>query len=137
AYYTFDDGTPWVTTGELRERGIANTAKHVTAQALRDYPALAVFQPGTILVAMYGATVGRLGVLDVAATTNQACCAIWGEGELDQGFLLWWLRAFRSELVQVAYGSGQPNISQETIRSLRVPAPSLREQRAIAVELDE
>ncbi len=134
-YYTSAEGAPWVTTSELREVGIFDSTKHVTSEALRDYSALTLFLPGTVLVAMYGATVGRIGILRVAAATNQACCAIWGDGELDQDFMFWWLRAFRSELVQMAYGSGQPNISQETIRSLRIPAPNVARQQAVAGEV--
>jgi type I restriction enzyme S subunit len=133
SYYSDDEGTPWVTTAELREVEIVTTLRKVTAEALRDYSALKVFSPGTLLIAMYGATVGRLAILGTFATVNQACCAISGDGDLDQRFLFWWLRAFRSDLVEMAYGAGQPNISQETVRSLRIPAPSLGQQQEIAL----
>jgi restriction endonuclease S subunit len=126
-----------VTTAELRETVITETAKCVTAVALREHSALKVFPPGTVLVAMYGATVGRVGVLGVPAATNQACCAITGDGDLSRSFLYWWLRIHRSGLLEMAYGSGQPNISQDTIRSLRVPAPDLPTQEAIAQELSD
>jgi type I restriction enzyme S subunit len=134
-YYAERDGVPWVTTTELREAPIIETTKYVTARALRDYSSLRIFPPGTLLIAMYGATIGRLGMLSVEATVNQACCAISGDGELDQNFLYWWLRTFRSNIVTMAQGAGQPNISQEVIRSLRVPAPLLEEQRQIANSL--
>lgn len=133
----FDDGeVAWVTTAELRETLITRTSQHVSAKALRDLSALRVFPPGAVLIAMYGATIGRLGVLGIPAATNQACCAIYGEGDLDQRFLYWWLWAHRDDLVRQAKGAGQPNISQETIRSLRIPAPPIAEQVEIAKGLD-
>ena len=135
SYYTKDGGVPWVTTAELRERDITSTSRQITTEALQDYSALRVFPSGTLLIAMYGATVGRLGILRISATVNQACCAIAPGGHLDQGFLYWWMRTFRSDLVDLAYGAGQPNISQETIRSLRIPAPAIDEQREIARSL--
>jgi type I restriction enzyme S subunit len=135
-YYS-EEGVPWVTTAELRETVITGSAKCVTEVALREHSALKVFPPGTVLVAMYGATVGRVGVLGVHAAMNQACCAVTGDGLLSRSFLYWWLRLHRSDLLEMAYGSGQPNISQDTIRSLRVPAPDLPTQEAIARKLSE
>lgn len=132
AYYDSERGVPWVTTTDLRESVITDSSKYVTTAAFRDHSALKVFPAGTTLVAMYGATVGRLGVLGVPAATNQACCAVFGSGGLDQRFLYWWLWVNRKHLVSMAYGAGQPNISQEVIRGLRVPAPDVAEQAVIA-----
>ena len=129
-------GIPWITTSELRETTILDASRRVTSDAFRDYSALKVFAPGTILIAMYGATVGRLGVLGAQAATNQACCAVYGEGALDQRFLYWWLWANRGNLISLAYGSGQPNISQDIVRGLRVPAPEVSEQLRIADRID-
>ena len=134
-YYS-EDGVAWVTTTELRESEILSTTRAVTELALRDYSALKVFPAGTVLVAMYGATVGRVGTLGIPATTNQACCAIYEGSELNLRFLYWWLVLNRQHLLDLAYGAGQPNISQETVRSLRVPAPELHEQQTIAETLD-
>lgn len=131
AFYD-EGGVPWVTTTELREQRIIQTQRTVTQLALSEYSALRVAPPGAVLIAMYGATIGRLGVLGIWAAMNQACCAVHGDGPLDQGFLYWWLFAFREEIVGEAKGAGQPNISQETVRSLRVPAPALPEQQLIA-----
>ncbi|MYB43583.1 MAG: restriction endonuclease subunit S [Acidimicrobiia bacterium] len=135
-YYNDSTGVPWITTSELRETRIVDSDKRVTNAAFEDYSALKVFPAGTILVAMYGATVGRLGILGIPAATNQACCAVYGSGTLDQQFLYWWLWANRGPLVSMAYGSGQPNISQELIRGLRIPAPDLEEQRRIADNIE-
>ncbi len=68
----FEGDIPWVTTSELRERIITDTEKKLTSQALAEHSALKIYQPDTLLFAMYGATIGRLGILGVAACVNQA-----------------------------------------------------------------
>ena len=133
-YYNGD--IPWVNTGELRDGIVSDTAKKLTDKALADFPTLRTYPAGTLLVALYGATIGKVGILQIAATTNQACCALAGPEQLDVSFTFYWLIAQRQRLIFLASGGGQPNISQETIRSLRIPAPSLPEQRAIAAFLD-
>jgi type I restriction enzyme S subunit len=134
----YDDGSiPWVTTSELRENLINHTLQSVTASAVKAFPALRLHPRGSLVVAMYGATIGRLGVLAVDATTNQACCVLSEPRTLTVSFVYYWLLAFRSELVELyATGGGQPNINQQTISALRIPAPELVEQRDIAAFLD-
>ncbi|MCX7231374.1 MAG: restriction endonuclease subunit S [Burkholderiales bacterium] len=127
----YDGDVPWVTTGELRESRITSTAKRVSDAAIREFSALKVFPQDSILIAMYGATIGRLGILGISATTNQACCALANGIAFDVGFLFFWFQAFREQLVMLATGGGQTNISQEKIRSLRIPCPDLPEQELI------
>lgn len=134
AYY--DGDVPWVTTTELRETIIRDTTKKVTRQALHEHSALKLFPPDSLLIAMYGATIGRLGVLGMHACMNQACCALSGGTFLDSRFVYYWLLGFRDHVIQLASGGGQPNISQEKIRSLRIPAPSREAQRGVANFLD-
>lgn len=128
----YDGDVPWVTTSELRESLILDTNKKVSEAAVREFSALKLFPEGSLLVAMYGATIGRLGILGVPATTNQACCALGKGVAIDPGFLFFWFQAFRAQLVMLASGGGQPNISQDKIKSIRVPCPRLDEQRLIA-----
>src|SRR6266700_3846840 len=71
----YDGDVPWVTTSELRETLITKTKESVTRSDLSAYSALRLYPAGTLLFAMYGATIGRLGILGIAATLNQACCA--------------------------------------------------------------
>ncbi|WP_081754678.1 restriction endonuclease subunit S, partial [Salinivibrio costicola] len=86
---------------------------------------------------MYGATIGRLGILGIPATTNQACCVLSYPRMLDPKFLFFWFIAFKRDLIAIySTGGGQPNISQSVISSLRVPAPSIPEQQKIAQFLD-
>lgn len=88
-------------------------------------------------MAMYGATIGRLGWLEVPAATNQACLALIGSRHgSNPRFLVYAFRAARGELLLRASGGGQPNINADKVRSLRIPAPPATEQRQIADYLD-
>lgn len=132
----YDGDINWVTTGELREKGISQTGKRVTLKALSTYSALKVYPAGTLLIAMYGATIGRLGWLDAPACTNQACCAFANPKKVSTRFAFYALSAARDHLILLASGGGQPNINQDKLRSLRIAVPSVREQAAIAKFLD-
>ena len=132
----FDGKVNWVTTSELRENTIKSTKSNVTMLALRDYPTLKIYPPGTLLIAMYGATIGRLGILGIPACTNQACCALSSSHVIDTEFGFYALYVGRNHIIQQSFGGGQPNINQEIIRSLKLPVPPLAEQRAIASYLD-
>lgn len=87
-------------------------------------------------MAMYGATIGKLGVLVEPSTVNQACCVLAQPEGLESEFVFHWLLAFRPEIVSLGSGGGQRNISQEDIRGLRVPSPELAHQREIVSSLD-
>ncbi len=132
----YDGGIPWVTTSELRETVIFDTAAKVTDAALRDYPTLRLHPEGSLLFAMYGATIGRLGVLGIPATVNQACAALIDPIHLETWFTFYWLQMRRPILIVLSAGGGQPNLSQDDLRQIRIPAPSLDEQIAIADFLD-
>lgn len=128
---------PWVTTGELRENTIDRTKKYLIPEALEAFSALQIHPKGALVIAMYGATIGRLGVLGIPATTNQACCALSQPKSLDVRFTFYWLLVHREPIVSLfSSGGGQPNINRETVTNLRVPAPKLSEQAQIARFLD-
>ena len=136
-YCNGSDGVAWVTTGELRENTIYETEKYVTQSAISSYSALKKHPTGSLVIAMYGATIGRIGVLGCEAVLNQACFAIHPCDGIDLSFLRHWFEGFRSELIELGTGAGQPNISAEKIRNLVVSAPfMLEEQRKIAAHLD-
>ncbi len=133
----FDGPYPWVNTADLRDGLIRDPAKRVSAAALREYPALRVYPSGTLMVAMYGATIGRAGISVAPACVNQACCALIPLGPVDVTYAFYWFVAHRAEIVQLGSGGGQPNISQDLVRSLRIPAPdSVAEQRKIGRDCD-
>ncbi|MEA3457345.1 MAG: restriction endonuclease subunit S [Candidatus Thermoplasmatota archaeon] len=127
---------PWVTTSELRETVIADTNSKLTEKALKDYSSLHIYPPETLLFAMYGATIGRMGILGIHATVNQACCAFSGSKSLDPKFTFYWLWMRRPVLITLSAGGGQPNLSQNDLRNIQIPAPTLHKQRAITTFLD-
>lgn len=134
AYYGGE--TPWITTSELREFVLVSTQKNITEYALREHSSLKVHPKGSVAVAMYGATIGRLAILGVPAAVNQACCVFSNPRGIETPFWFFWLQMRRPYLISLGYGGGQPNLSQELLRSVRVPTPPLPEQRAIAAFLD-
>jgi type I restriction enzyme S subunit len=133
----YEGGVPWVTTSELRETLITKTKQTVSKSAIADYSALRLYPPATLLFAMYGATIGRLGILEISATLNQACCAFAEPTLFDTRFVFYWLWMRRPILISLSSGGGQPNLSQDDLRQIRIPTPPLPEQVAIAAYLDK
>ena len=116
----FDGDIPWVASGDLNDFELSATARTVTTTAMTAYPALKMHPPGSLLVAMYGATVGKTGLLTIEACVNQAVCALVPTGPVDPAFAQYWFISRRPEILTLASGGGQPNISQEIVRSLRM-----------------
>lgn len=132
----FNGNIPWVKSGELTDGLVSEVSEFISEAALASSSAK-LLPVGTLLIAMYGATVGKLGVLARAAATNQAVCAIFPPPELDPKFLFWYLRRQRSHLIAKAVGGAQPNISQTILRDLELPIPPIGEQREIVAELEK
>jgi type I restriction enzyme, S subunit len=132
----FGGSIPWVTTSELRETLITSTIQTLTTLALKEFSALKVFPKNTVLIAMYGATVGRLGILGIPACVNQAVCALAQPSSFDHKFVSYVLQASRDHLLSLTSGGGQPNLNAEKIATHEIPCPPLPEQRSIAQYLD-
>ncbi|MFC3022932.1 restriction endonuclease subunit S [Vibrio zhugei] len=132
----FGGDIPWVTTGELRETVINGTKKNVSKKTIDTFSALRIYPAGSVAMAMYGATIGRLGIFGVDATTNQACCVMTASDVIDNKYLFYWLWAFRQDIINLSSGGGQPNINQEKVASLKISAPIIDEQTQIANFLD-
>ena len=133
----YDEGIiNWLTTSELRETEIFETTQKVTNEAVREYSALKIYPSDSVVIAMYGATIGRLGILRSPSTVNQACCVFDRPTRLYPRFFFYWLWGYRRILISMSVGGGQPNLSQEILRSLQICAPPLDEQRAIAAYID-
>ncbi len=132
----YDGEIPWVTTSELRENVIYDTRKKLTEKAIADHASLPLYDEGALLIAMYGATIGRLGILGVRATVNQACCVFDKPKSFDTKFVFWWLQMAKPILISEATGGGQANLSQDTLKQLRVLCPKISEQKTIADFLD-
>ncbi len=133
-YYNGD--IPWVKSGELPDGPVQEIGESVSEDAIKNSSAK-VFPCGSLLVAMYGATVGKLGILTRDAATNQAVCAIFPTDNLDNKYLFWYLRAVRSDLVSQAIGGAQPNISQGILRELSIPIAPLEQQIRIVAEIEK
>jgi len=128
---------PWVKSGELREGIVVGTEEHITDTALKE-TSVKLIPSGAILLAMYGATVGRLATLGVEATTNQAVCHIVPDATAADTRYLY--RAIESQvpsIIAMGVGGAQPNISQALVKDLKIPLPPLPEQRRIAAILDQ
>ncbi len=134
-YYT-GIGIPWLNTGDLNDGYIYSTDKYVSENALNDYSALQVYKPGSIVIAMYGATIGKLGLTEIELTTNQACCVMNTTKEMDRKILFYILMTAKDYFIFLSYGAGQPNISQKTIKHLKIPFANICEQKKIANYLD-
>ncbi|MDR3086555.1 MAG: restriction endonuclease subunit S [Azoarcus sp.] len=135
AYYT--GNIPWVTTSELNDSFIYSTNERITNAAVANSSAK-LFPQDTILMAMYGATIGKLGVLKCDAATNQACCAFSFENKIDADFMYNVLLFNRPAIIELGSGAGQPNISQTIIKQLIFTIPATKaEQTAIASILSD
>ncbi|MBD1397040.1 restriction endonuclease subunit S [Pontibacter sp. JH31] len=134
----YENGTtPWLNTGDLNDDILNSCQKSVTELAMQDHSVLKVYPKGTLVMAMYGATIGKLCILNFYACTNQACCAINNSHTLSIKYTFYWLLGFRDEIIRRAYGGGQPNISQDVIRRLKIAIPNHSEQKAIVLYLDD
>ncbi len=133
----FYNGTiPFVKSGELGDRVVYETEEAITKEALASSSAK-LFPKGTLCIALYGATVGKLGILGMDAATNQAVCGIFPPDELDTKFLYRFFESKRRELIEQGKGGAQSNISQGIIRDTVIPLPSLKEQHDIVAEIEK
>ena len=131
----FGGNIPWVKSGNLNDGVVREVDEYITQAGLESSSAK-MFASGTLLIAMYGATVGKLGILGIGAATNQAVCGIQPDSRLDRDFLFHFLLHRREALVAKSVGGAQPNISQAIIRDTLLPLPPLDEQRRIVGLLD-
>lgn len=127
----------WLQTGDLTNGQIFETSKKITQQALNDYSTLKFYPVNSLVIAMYGATIGKTGLLKIESTTNQACCVLSKPKELNPQFAFYWLNFVKPHVISLSYGGGQPNINQEQIRNLKIQCPTFEEQTTIANYLDQ
>jgi len=128
----YEDGSiPWLKSGEVDQGFIYKSQEKITEKGLKDSSAK-IFPKDTVLVAMYGATAGKVGLLKFEATTNQAICGILPNDKLYPEFLYYYLMSQTQKIVKLSGGGAQPNISQNIIRKIKIPLPSLEIQKQIA-----
>jgi type I restriction enzyme M protein len=132
----FENGTiPWLKSGEVAQGFIYQSEEKITEAGLKNSSAK-IFPVNTVLVAMYGATAGQVGLLKFEATTNQAICGILPNSKFIPEFLYWILKSQRDYMVALSGGGAQPNISQNIIRKIKIPLPPLDVQQEIVAELE-
>ncbi|WP_448169115.1 restriction endonuclease subunit S [Streptococcus hyointestinalis] len=127
---------PWLLTGDLNDGYITNIPNKISELAL-EKTSVKLNPKGTVLIAMYGATIGKLGILTFPATTNQACCACNTLFEADKLFLFYFLMSERKKFTSRAEGGAQPNISKEKIVNTLFPLPPLAEQQRIVSKISQ
>ena len=126
---------PWLKTGDLNDGYIAHIPEFITEEAVVN--SSAKLNPvGSVLIAMYGATIGKLGILTFPATTNQACCACIEYDAIDPMFLFYFLLSQRTAFIAKGGGGAQPNISKEIIVKTYIPLPPFLEQQRIVAEIE-
>lgn len=134
AYY---NGTiPWVKSGELESNIITDTEEKISEEALASSSAK-IFPKGTLLIALYGATIGKLARLGIDAATNQAVCGIFEHKDHSTDYLYWFLFFKRRDLIKAGIGGAQPNISQTILKSLKIPLPPKEVQQQIVSRIEE
>ena len=132
-YYNGD--IPWIKTGELNDDYIFETEEHITEEAI-SHSSAKLFPVNTVAIAMYGATIGKVGILGVAATTNQACACGVSNSLANYKYLFYYARSQKDNFIKKGKGGAQPNISQEIIKSHEFPLPPLSEQHRIVDRIE-
>ena len=127
---------PWLKTGDLNDGIITEIPEYITELAL-EKTSVRLNPIGSVLMAMYGATIGKLGILGIEATTNQACCACIPYEGIYNKFLFYFLMASRTAFIKMGEGGAQPNISKEKIVNALFPLPPLSEQKRIVAKIEE
>lgn len=134
-YYENGD-IPWLLSGEVNNRNITSSRNFITQKGL-DNSSAKLFPKDSVLVAMYGATAGQVGILRFESASNQAVCAIFPNENYLTDFLYYTFQFKKNELIGKAVGNAQPNISQIKIKETEVPLLELEEQQQIVTQLDQ
>lgn len=119
----YEEGTiPWINSGEVNTPFIVSAKKFITQKGL-DKSSAKLFPKGTILIAMYGATAGKVSFMDIEACTNQAICAVMLQYDFYKEFVKLALEDLYQYLVSLSSGSARDNLSQDKIKDLKFAIP--------------
>ena len=125
----------WLRTGELNNDVVYDTEINVTNKALKEC-SLRLNKIGDVMIAMYGATIGKVAIAGTEMTTNQACCACTPIG-IFNWYLFYFLMGSQIDFVKKGEGGAQPNISREKLIAHIMPIPPLTEQHKIVGKIKE
>ena len=127
---------PWLKTGDLNDGIVNETSEKITELGVKN-SSVKVNEPGNVLIAMYGATIGKLGIVgNQELVTNQACCGCSLFDGVHNWYLFYYLLASRKRLIDLGSGGAQPNISKNKIEKFTFPLPPLEEQNRIVTEVE-
>lgn len=135
-YYVDDGGYNWLQTGDLNDSFILETSKKISKAAIEECN-LKIYPKGSMVVAMYGATIGKTGILNIDTAVNQACCVLKKSKDVNEMFAFYMFQAGKPSLLRDANGGGQPNISQEIIAGKKFAIPPYKEQLKIVDYLNK
>lgn len=126
----YSGNIPWIKTGELNNDIVVDSEEKITQEALENSSAK-LYPANCIIMAMYGATIGKTAKLGIAATTNQACAVLYDidSSIVDTDYLWFYLQTQTGKFKELAYGGAQPNINAGIVADYLIPVPSLIEQR--------
>ena len=131
----YNGNIPWIKTGELNNGYIFNSEEKITELGLKNSSAK-LYPINTVIIAMYGATIGKVGILSIEATTNQACaCAIVYKNILFK-YVFHYLIYQKEAFINKSKGGAQPNLSQEIIKKHEIPLPPIKEQQRIVNRIE-
>ncbi|MCB0506004.1 MAG: restriction endonuclease subunit S [Cyclobacteriaceae bacterium] len=133
--YYKNGNIPWLRSGEVSQGFITSSELFITEEGLKNSSAK-IFTIDTVLVAMYGATAGQVGILKFEASTNQAVCGILPNDKAIPEYLYLVLKSQKDYMISLSGGGAQPNISQKIIRDLQIPLPSISIQEEIVAEIE-
>ena len=133
----FEGSIPWIKTGELNDTIIYDTEEKITEEAIKNSSAK-LYKKDSLVIAMYGATIGKTAKLGIEATTNQACAVLFdiNTNLIEIDFLWEYLQSQTKRLKKMAYGSAQPNLNAKIISNYNIPIPPKETQQAIITQID-
>ena len=135
-YYYTNEGVNFLQTGDLNDGYINDTTKKITDKALKEIN-LKIYNKNSLIIAMYGATIGKLGILNVCTTVNQACCVLPQTKKISIKYAFYMYMIARKDLIIKSRGGGQPNISQDTIRNQKIIVPTKNDQEEIVEHIEK
>lgn len=131
---------PWINSGDLYPETmyLSKTDRAISQRAINDYSVLKIYPKNTLVIAMYGASIGNLAITKIPACCNQACCCLSEiDRRLEIEYAYYLLKACKSFWIEKSKGGGQPNISQDIIKQTWLPLPPKTEQVRVAQYLSK
>ncbi len=118
----------WYKSGELNDGYLDSKAQESITELGLNESSATLFPKGTLLIAMYGATAGKLAILGNNSTTNQAVCGLLENKSINTEYAFYYLMSQRAKMINESWGMSQPNISQTYLRNFLFPLPPFEEQ---------